>query len=235
VSDDLETIAPAAGALTSVRKVRLLLARNASSDRDETDKLQYYINAYSTQIRLYTGRQFLPTETAATKKYRYEGSGYLSLAPYELSAAPTSVTLYTDLPETGWDVLAAQDASTESQYRLEPRAGTPQGTYTWLALPLIGMFSPLVPEPLINRRDRGHEVTIVGNWGIGYVPEDVDLACAIAVANAYRNPAAFQSMAAAGMSYIEAPEPGGMGDDSGRSLPRDSRALLAPYRQHSFA
>src|SRR5437879_1514251 len=116
-----------------------MLSRAASTDPDESDRIQILINSYSSQIRRYAGRQFKPVEAGVAKKYRYEGSGLLSLSPWELNGEPTAITLYTDYPETGWVVLDEQAAAVESQYRLEPRQRTLEGTYLWLSLPEIGM------------------------------------------------------------------------------------------------
>jgi hypothetical protein len=221
---------PSPDALTTVENARLLLSRSSSTSPPERDRLQLLINAYSRQIRLYTGRQFVPGEDGAAKKFRYEGSGNLSLSPWELRSV-TSVTLYTDLPQTGWHPLLEQAVDVESEFRLEPRQQTIDGTYLWMVLPLIGMYSPLVPEPLITRRDRGHQVTVVGDWGVGSVPGDVELACMIAVANAHRNPAAFQSMATGGIQFTEPIE---AGDSAGMALPKDARALLSAYKRTAY-
>jgi hypothetical protein len=227
-------IEPSTDALTTVENAKPHLGRSNVSVPNDEDRIQQLINSYSRAIRLYTGRQFLPTEDAASKRYRYEGNGFLSLAPFELRSV-TSVTLYTDLPQSSWVVLAAQSATVESQFRLEPRNGTPEGTYVWMTLPEIGMFSPLVPEPIVTRRGRGSEVTIAGNWGAGAVPADVELACIIAVANGYRNPEGFATRSMGPLAFSENMEPVVLSDEAGQSLPRAARALLGPYRRLAYA
>lgn len=224
-------IDPSADALTTIENVKLLLS-SSKQDPNMDDKLQLLINSYSRAIRLYTSRQFLPVETAISKKFRYEGNGYLNLPNTEVTAV-TSMTLYTDLPQTSWVVLAGQNATTEAQFRLEPRNGTLEGTYLWLTLPEIGMFSPLVPEPIVTRRARASEITVLGNWGAGVVPGDVEHACMMSVANAYRNPEGFAARSLAGFSFSEMAESQVLAE-TGLSLPRDARALLAPYKRPSY-
>lgn len=226
-------VAVSTDALTTLEACRVHLKRPQTWNQDEQDRVQRLINAYSRQIRLYTGRQFVPAESAVTKKFRYEGSGMISLSPFELNGAPTTITLGTDLPTSSWQVLPAQDANTESQYRLEPRQGTLEGTYLWLSLPEIGMYSPLAPETLVSRRARGHEISILGNWGMGQLPADVELACMIAVSNGYLNPSAMQSVSVGGMSLSEVVESGGQSE--GIALPRDARSLLAQYKRTAYS
>lgn len=224
-------VAIATNALTTVATARNFLGR-AGSDPTETDKLQIYINAYSNAIMRYTGRQFLPTQSATARRYRYDGSSFLSLAPSEATAI-SAVTLYTDLTEASWLELAPQSATVESRYRAEPRNGTQEGTYLWLALPEIGQFNALMNEPVVTRRMLGHEVTITGDWGAGVVPADVELAALIAIANAFRNPEGFGSRSTAGLQFAEMAEPP-TSDESGLSLPRGARSLLTPYRRTAY-
>jgi hypothetical protein len=224
---------PAANALTTVEHAKAWLSQSSVNNVLNNDRLQLLINSYSSAIRSYTRRQFFP-ETAVTRKFRYEGSGYISLAPYELRAV-TTLTLYTDFPQSSWVVLNAQSATVESDYRLEPRNKTLEGTYLWLVLPELGQFSPLVPEPIVSRRPKASEVTLAGDWGCAAVPADVELACLIAVANGYRNPEGFATRSLGGLSFSENVEAAMTGDETGMALPRDARALLAPFRRKSFA
>jgi hypothetical protein len=223
-------------ALTSLDAARVHLGRDADWTQDEQDKVSRMINSYSSTIRKYCDRQFAPAEDATAKRFRYEGSGYISLAPWELRslAGPGSITLYTDLPQSGWYVVPDQDAVTESYYRLEPRQQTLEATYLWLVLPEIGMYSPLTPEPLVTRRARGHEVTIVGNWGIGSVPPDVEMACLVSIKNDIDNPGGHASRTIAGLSFTEVVEPQQNAAMDGLALPRKARSLLHDYKRSVY-
>jgi hypothetical protein len=50
-------------------------------------------------------RQFKPAETGSSKKFAYDGSGKLSLAPFELRAI-TSIVPYTARGNWGADTVA---------------------------------------------------------------------------------------------------------------------------------
>lgn len=211
-------------ALTTVANVREMLPdANADSDR-----LTILINSYSTAIKKYCAREFESGGTA-TRKFRYEGNGFLDLAPYDLRSI-TSVTAYTDLPTSEQVTLAAASSTTEADYRLMPLNATDEGTYLWMLLPQLDVkFSSTTgyqPSEL-----KGVQVSVAGTWGMATVPADVELACIVAVVNAYRNPGSFQSVSVGGYSLTEVPD---VSIDGSRSLPVDARNLLAPYRRSSF-
>jgi hypothetical protein len=199
----------------------------------QTDRAQQLINSYSAAINRYLRRQLKPGEDDEDKLFAYSGNGFLSLAPYEAREIHT-VTLYTDLAEAGWIVLANQSPTQEGRWRANPRNRSEQGTYYYLTLPELGQFHPYYDEPVttLNRRSLGHQVTVNGDWGVDQddVPDDVELALWIACANAWRNPEAYQSRQLgplSGQDYGDVIP----GTEEGLSLPRASRALLSGYRR----
>ncbi len=224
-------MALAAEALTTLAKAELYLDRTGGtgeSEVEDDDFLELLINSYSVACARYCSRQFTPERDGpnqgddlledVVKTFAYDGSGFLSLAPYEAREI-TAVKLYTDLATVDQVTLLEQSGTQESEYRKEPRQRTGLGTYLWLAVPTFD----LAWASRGNRR----EVSVTGSWGAeaGRVPPDVELACLIAVANAYRNPADMAAAAVGGMDMTEFPE------DTQQSLPRASRALLTPYRR----
>jgi hypothetical protein len=82
----------------------------------------------------------------------------------------------------------------------------------------------------LNRRNLGYEVTINADWGVtdSDMPDDIELAIWIAVANAYRNPEGFMRRQLGPLSASDYDDPV---STEGLSLPRASRSLLAPYRR----
>jgi hypothetical protein len=221
-------------ALTSVEEFLGYLGEPSDSTGKQRDKAQRLINAYSKAVNRYIKRQFLPSEEASDKIFAYSGNGFLSLAPFEARAIG-AVTMFTDLPESSWVVLANQTETQEAQWRPNPRHKSEQGTYWYLTLPEHGAYHPYYDEPVtsLTRRNLGYEVTVNGDWGVAEdtdVPDDVELALWIACANAWRNPEAYQTrrmgpLAASDYSdYVP-------GTEEGLSLPRASRALLSGYRR----
>jgi len=209
-------------ALTTVAKVQ---TRPGMAGVDG-GRIEDSINAFSVAIKRYIRRQFKPTETGITKRFRYDGNGILDLGaddpPTELSLL-TSITLYSDLPASSQLVLFAGDASSEADYRLEPRNKTEQGTYTWLVLPLADFRRASTSLTPIIGRVREAEVKIVGNWGAGVVPADVELACIREVTNDLRNPEGFSSRSAGDFAFVEDPS-------ASWPLSRKTRQLLDSYR-----
>lgn len=207
----------AANALTTVAAVRRQLGRSSfAATAEETAEHEANINAFSNAIAGYTSRRFAPPENAVAKSFRYDGSGYLNLAPYELRAA--------SLVEYGGDGGGSWLALTAPHFRLEPRGGDHlTGTFLWVSLPRMGRgaFPVQAPTPF------DLEVRITGDYGPATVPPDVELACRIAAANAYRNPDGRGSGGGGdefGEEDFGAERPG-----VGLSLPQDARALLGPY------
>jgi hypothetical protein len=201
----------ATNALTSIEKVELLLDRvgtqGSRADEEDDDRfIAYLINTFSSAIQNYTQRQFKPVQAAATKVYAYDGSGTLSLAPYEATTL-TTVTLFSDLAVADQVVLVA-GYSASDHYYAEPRQRTAEGTYLHLTMPTI--------------RSDVSQVTIVGNWGAGLVPADIDYVCAAEAANAY--------MRATSRAPRGVPAEDFLGPDVGPfSLSRRSMGILDAY------
>lgn len=134
------------------------------SEEGEDDQIiATLVNGASTAVQNEMDRKFRPLETGTAKKFRYDGSGYLSTAPYELRSV-TSIVAYSDLPTASWWTLSAQTGVLESDYRLEPHAANTVGTYDYLTLPTI--------RPR-NTSSADYEVTITGNWGVLTIPGDL--------------------------------------------------------------
>lgn len=220
-------------ALTSVEALLRHLGEPADTSGTQGDKAIQLINGYSAAALRYLKRKWKPVEDAADKIFSYTGDGFLSMRGFEARAIHT-VTLYTDMPESGWIVLANHTPTQEAQWRPNPRNQTEWGTYTYLTLPEIGPYHPYYDEPIttLNRRNLEYQVTINADWGVTAteIPDDVELAVWIACSNAWRNPEAYQRrqlgpLAAADYeSYVP-------GTEEGLSLPRASRSLLSPYRR----
>lgn len=219
-----------ADALTTVDKAELYLDRTGGSGVNEQydyDFLELLVGSLSTAVQRYTGRQFMPSETGVAKTFRYDGGGYLSLEPYEARAV-TSIVLYSDLPTSAQVTLATQSSTQQADYRLEPRAKTIVGTYLWIALPVFDaswQWGPTGGNARVNADTTERQVTVTGDWGVGSVPADVELATLIAVAHLYRNWSDFGTAQMGADQFSEPPEVEPF------ALPRASRALLTPYRR----
>ncbi len=222
-----------AEALVTVPDMLFFLDRLGVSDIDEVTWLEDLINSYSAAVHRFCNRQFTPERTPAagrlpllsdplatgvTKKFAYDGRGYLSLAPYEARTV-TSVVIGTDQPTAAQITLNAGSSTQESDYRLEPRHKTYE--QTWLYLLISGQWFAGSTLGL------GSEVSITGDWGApaGNVHPDVAHACKIAVADAFRNPEGYVTRDVGGLEVTEPVQttPG--------SLPLESRNLLIPHRR----
>ena len=199
--------------LTTVETAKAF-ARIKRADSTSDLRLPILISAMSRAIGRYTQRQFVglnhptsdggPVDTAVevARRFAYDGSGYLSLAPYEARSI-SSVTLDGDaLTEytTGSDLDS-------DEYAPRPLQQTPEGTY--LSLMLFETNADAIVE-------------VTGLWGIVDVPEDVELACLHAVSDAYRNPEGVPSRSIGDGLVV------GEDSEEGGSLPRAARALLSP-------
>jgi hypothetical protein len=200
-----------------------------ASDDSQDGKLIRLINAYSQAIITYTGREWKPYAAAAARSFLYQGR-YVSLEPYDLRTV-TSVVLYTDLPTGDQVTLEVGSSLIEREYRLRPANRTPEGTYTALILPRGEHYSRTVDL-------HEYTVTITGDWGIADtvdgLPDDVELACLISVADAFQNPTGLEQRAFGPEVTIgEAITP--FGETYAGSLPQEARALLFPYKRHPTA
>ncbi len=208
-------MALSAAALTTLEKAELFIARtgtqgSAVQEADDDTFLELLIESFSAAIPRYIARELKPQVTA-TRRFRYDGTGYLSLAPYDLRSA-SAITFGSDLVTSSQVLLAAQTASAESDYRLEPRQLSSLGTYTRLVL-----------STTFSRWGYGKrgEVSITGDWGaVQPLPPDIEYACLIAVRDAYLS----GTPQAPASDEFAAAEPSGPS-----SLPPSTRALLAPY------
>jgi hypothetical protein len=208
-------------ALTSLHRARSYVLGSATQDSAD-DELVFLINWASEAIENYTKREFVPTNAldendapvaAATRKFDYAGGGFLNLSPYELRNV-TSITLYSDLTTTQ-ELVAATD------YRLEPRGRTEQGTY--LAVELIP------GSRWHTTYDFGYEVEIVGDWGMASVPADVEGACLIMIKDLRMNPGAFGSY---NVGPVQVSERDTVFTVPVGSVPPGARRALAPYLRY---
>lgn len=226
-------VEPNVDALTTVEAFMRHLREPADLDGEARDRAQYLINSYSTAAVRLLKRRMKPVEDGADKIFYYTGNGMLSLAPFEARTINT-VTLYTDMPESGWQVLLNQSPTQEAQWRARPSNKTDEGTFLYMTLPEIGPYHPYYDEPVttLNRRNLGYEVTINADWGVALseFPADVALAVHIACANAWRNPEGYQRRQLGGLDAVDYNDPA---TTEGLSLPRASRSLLWPYRRRT--
>lgn len=193
-------------------------------DNSQDYKLIRRVNAMSDAVFSYTNREWLPV-AAATRKFFCDGRmALVNFGEYDLVSA-TSVTAFTDYPTADQDVLVAPSTTVEGDYRLGPVGGMkPAGTFKWME------FSDrwVASWPYSWN---GFQVTVIGSWGIGTVPDDVKEAVLIAVENSFENPERAAVRAVGPLSFQEPPQTfADMGDSPWRALPAESRALLAEYR-----
>lgn len=210
-----------AHALTTLDRAKKYLGRFGIVDAVEDELVELDINGYSRACIEFTSRQFKPVENAGTvKKFRYNGLGLLDFAVLSTEAQAVTLVRY------GTDGTAPTPiAWTADDFRLEPRNKTKDGTYLYMNLPRLarGAFPANAPG-LFDR-----EVEVTGTWGMAAVPSDVELACLIAVANAWRNPEGFESRDLGGGVVIEDLDTEETSPGVQLSLPPDSRNLLQPY------
>lgn len=206
-------------ALTTVPAAELYLNRmgqggSLGAEREDRAWIASLINQASAAIARYCEREFKPQVADATRVFRYDGSGFLSMAPSELRTV-VSITLYTDQATSSQLVLAAQTASVASDYRLEPRELSNTGTYLWLTMPKLAPVGD-------------YQVSVRGAWGATLVPADVERACLVTVKNWYMNPGEFSGASMMGENVTEQFEQGAPAE---QGLPIAVRGLLTPYRR----
>lgn len=153
-----------ADALVTLEQVLARLGEDGTTSLPEEDALEQVINEVSTAVRRRSGREFVPkfpaddANPAEPRSFSYDGSGLLSLEPYEAREI-TQVAL------DGTVVDAAV-------YDLEPANKSLEGTYLWI-------------EALPKRAGR---VVVTGRWAIGDVPADVEGIVLTEIARSWRNP-----------------------------------------------
>lgn len=193
--------------LCTLSDVRSFLQKT-SGDTDQDAVISSLITRASTAILKDCQREFAPATASEARTFTYDGSGRLSLAPYDLRSA-SLVRIDTD--------DAAPTTLASSQYRLWPLPAV-NGTY------LTVLFDTTVGGTRNNWRDRLVEIT--GAWGFQSVPEDVKHAAVVTTAIwLRRDVAAFSSTFSLDEDRVERPE----------VLPSSVRGTLAPYRRHEFA
>lgn len=210
-------------ALTTVQAVKDELGNQGAN----VVRIERHINAYSPAIRHFTGRQFFSEGASATEKvFPYDGQGYLSLEPYEARTV-TAVKLYRD-SATLVQTYAAID------WHPYPRQKTTEQTYLWLALAKFGRGGlPVANRALLDVMQDDvydlYDVGVTGTWGAASVPGDVAMACIIACVNAYRHEEGYVTRTVDDLGAAREAEAEEFVEPM--SLPRDSRALLLPYRR----
>jgi len=185
---------------------------NSPLDSHADDRLERRINEISAAVSAYTRREWKPLQVGQTRQFWYDGRGYLSLAPWDPSTI-TTITMYTNLPTASQVVL--QNGTTLQQAEWYGHRHPILGTYQWLTMPTTYGSC---------------QVNILGDWGIGTIPEDVKLAVKVALRNSMENPVGYQSSTAGPYQYSEA----GVVEEAGRTggnLPPEARALLTPYKR----
>lgn len=229
-------------ALTSIANARLYVLRDAN-DATQDDMLTLLINAYTGAVFAYTRREWLPETNGDSRKFTFTGGGFLSLEPFELRNL-TSITMYTDMPTADQRVLVAGTSTVQGEFRLHPPNRTAEGTYQWITLPqsAYGVSSfgspayynnPYPYGPVGRTAPLDFEVTVVGDWGVGTVPDDVELAVLIAIKDAYENPSGYASGIEGGLSFTESQDAITGPESRARNLPIEARALLTPYKRGS--
>lgn len=226
-------------AFTTLGAAREFVLRDIA-DASQDRKLVKLIVAYSRAVAKYTQREWLPRTAGAQRVFSYDGSGFLSLAPYEARVI-NSVTMYSDLPTSQRVVLVPGSSTVEGDYRLLPANQTAEGTYHWLILPTYGTSSAW-PMPVYIDGDyvRGSfggysQVTVNADWGVAAtvadIPEDVQLAVLIAVKNAFENPVGYASSSFGAATFVEPADVLEGPEARALNLPREARAMLSPYKR----
>lgn len=178
-----------AGAMTSLGAARVWVLRdenNASQD----DLLAFHINGVSRAVARYCGREFFPV-TAEERIFSYDGGGFLSLDPYDLRTA-TSITVTPAGSTDGWILDPASP-----DFKPEPRNKTPEGTYLWIRMPLVENPGAWPPNARIGMMS---DVTILGDWGMAALPDDLEEAVLMTVDWRYKNPTGSRAVQTGGLS-----------------------------------
>lgn len=203
-------------ALISIEEGRRYVFRD-ENDSSRDGILVDAINDISDSIADHLRREICPRTENLARKFDYDGSGFLDLAPYDLRNVD-SLVLYTDRP------AASQKTLTTTNYRLWPTGGARGGTYLGLVL----------PAPALEEFDYGFgwEITLTGDWGMSAshatVPGALKLACKEWVENIVKNPGTWASHAMSG--YTVTPE-----QDFARraGMPRSVVYRLDPWKRRS--
>jgi hypothetical protein len=159
-------------ALITMYEAETWLARAGNQtlgEREDDEIIAALVDSASHLVQSHIDRRLRPLEEDATKLLRYDGFGIVSFAPWELRAA-TSVTLYSDRPTSYQEILLAGDATTDAEYLLNPRGlDSRLLTYGWMNVPRS--YRVYGRNPGV-----GHEVAVLGDWGVTTIPGDIKLA-----------------------------------------------------------
>lgn len=193
-----------ADALTTLQAAKEYLRNDGDTTAAEDSSIEKLINGLSKSIQRRIGRQFMPKDPVqdadpeVTRSFRYEGGGYMQIAPFEARSV-------SELKLDG-TVIA------NTTYSLEPVGKNPEGTYTWMILPLreYTLVHPL----------RTGLVELKGRFGAGLIPADVELACLIEVDRRWNNPEGFEDRQLGAFSFS---------DSAGERLSDDAMGLLTPF------
>jgi hypothetical protein len=153
--------------LTTLAAVRRLL-QTPAAQTEQDPLLQEMITEASVMLQGELGRTFI-AETGTTHTARYQGNGWVSLAPYDLRAL-TAVTFDSD--------GATPATVTAGNWRL--RSSTDDGTYLAVAL-----------TDYSCQRARDETVELTGDWGFAEIPADVARGVKITVKTWLREGATF--------------------------------------------
>lgn len=145
---------------------------------DAVDNLDVLIPEYITQssrvIINYCKRQFAPTETQVTKRFKVDAYR-VDFSPWDLRADSTSFQVKLH-PETNAPLVLTDGSNFgNAQYMFKP-VHPERGLYQSLQ---FSGFLVIVSQTLMAFNYA--LVDITGDWGFPTIPEDVNRACAITV------------------------------------------------------
>lgn len=177
----------AAGDLCTRDQVRRFLVK-PTGDTGQDTLIDDLIARASKLIAGHCEREFTPTADA-TRTFYYDGSGYLSLAPYDLRTV-ASITFDVEAGE-------ANTVLTAAEYRLFPLPA-PDGVFQSIRFQAYHAPGGTWPQ---------RTIAIRGAWGFAAVPEDVQDAAIKTVAIwLRRDAAAFESTFRLDEERIEHPK-----------------------------
>lgn len=177
----------AAGDLCTRDQVRRFLVK-PTGDVGQNDLIDELIPRASRLISSHCEREFTPTADA-TRLFYYDGSGYLSLVPYDLRTV-TSITFDVEPGESS-TILTA------SEFRLRPLPA-PDGVFSSIRFQVYRASGGAWAD---------RTIAIRGAWGFAAVPDDVQDAAIKTVAIwLRRDAAAFESTFRLDEERIEHPK-----------------------------
>lgn len=200
--------------LTTTAKVKTHLQID-SSDTDADALLGELVTAASDAVMRYAQREFVTTTSGSTARvFRYDGRGFLNLAPYDLRSV-SSVKLDTLGVSPSTTTLDADD------YRLMP-LHSPDGVYSHLQIRGFEVSEQSSSAKWSQWRDV--EVTS-STWGFASVPTPVERAAIITAAWMFRHTSQHMGQELG----VDAPFTGDR-----VAVPGVAKRLLDPYKRRSF-